>query len=189
MNNHERGNLALQMEAAPDYYPYSSPAPWPYPDYEAERKKREQRLKRLQYESSVYSQYKQGTRARSRYLSSLIIVIVTAAVVLGFSVWRYAKIVELNFSNVRITRQIKELQKENSLLQNAIASKMCLEDIRKSAHEEIGLQEANSGQIIQIDFSASDKVIFIAGSAHNEKNIEFAIHTVEDWVSRQQSQP
>lgn len=189
MNRYEHGNLALKGNLAPELYPYTSPGPLPLPDYETERRNRERRLHRLQYENSIYLNYKQGTRARSRHLFSLVLVVIAAVAVLGISVLRYAKITELNFSNVRLNREIKELEIENSLIQNAIINKINLDEIRENARTEAGLQQVSPQQIVQLDFSVSDKVVYTTGSA-SEMEYDFAVDTVIDWVMDQrQSQP
>lgn len=189
MNRYEHGNLALKDNLAPELYPYATPEPLPLPDYEPERRKRERRLRRLQYENQVYLNYKQDTRARSKHLFSLVLVIVAAAAVLGISVLRYARITELNFSNVRLNREIKELEIENSLIQNAIINKINLDEVRENARAEAGLQQVSPQQIVQLDFSASDKVVYTTGSA-SELEYDFAVDTVMDWViDQRQTQP
>lgn len=189
MSEYEYGNLALNAEPSPQHYPRPISEPLPYPDYESERRAREEKRRSLQYANNVYAAYKQSTRARTRHMLSLIIVVMIAAFILGISVWRYAQIVELNFSNVRLTRQIKELEKENSLIQNEISNKMSLEEIKENASREIGLQRANPEQIIQLNFSAVDKVIFAAEAAPENMEYDFAVSTIEEWVTEQRELP
>lgn len=189
MNKYEQGNLALQAGLAPERYPSSVPGPQVYPDYESERRKRLRRLRQLQYENNVYTSYKQSTRIRTRHMLSLLLVILIAAAALGVSVFRYARITELNFSNVRLNRQIKELKVETSLIKNAIISKMNLDEIRRNAREEAGLQEANPQQIIQLDFSATDTIVYLSETT-SKMEYDFAVATIEDWVKDQcQLQP
>ncbi|HZW97330.1 MAG TPA: hypothetical protein VFF56_00605 [Bacillota bacterium] len=189
MRKYEHGNLALKAEPSPQHYPSPLTEPFPYPDYETLRREKEEKRRRLQYSNNVYVAYKQSTRARARHMFSLVLVVLLAALVLGISVWRYAQIVELNFSNVRLTRQIKELEKENSLIRNEISNKMSLEEIKENASTEIGLQKANSEQIIQLNFSAVDKIVFAGEAAQENMEYGFAVNTIEEWVTEQRGLP
>lgn len=185
MSKYEYGNLALNADPAPQRYPNPVTEPLPYPDYETVRREREEKRRELQVANNVYAAYKQSTRARARHTFSLVLVILIAALLLGISVWRYAQIVELNFSNVRLSRQINELKKENSVIQSQISNTMSLEEIRENASKEIGLQRANPEQMIQLNFSVADKVVFAAEAAQDNLEYDFAVNTVEEWVTEQ----
>ena len=74
-------------------------------------------------------------------------VFVLVALAAGFIVWRSAKITEMSFVNAGLRRQIAELDKENSLLQDKIAKKASLQTTRQEAAEQLGMQKATSDQI------------------------------------------
>ena len=56
----------------------------------------------------------------------------------------------MSFYNAGLKRQIKEIDKENSLLQDKILSKTSLYNLKDIASAELGLQKPGSEQIVHI---------------------------------------
>ncbi|NLA95471.1 MAG: hypothetical protein GX838_01315 [Clostridiaceae bacterium] len=152
MSYYDDGNLARQL-AGPA--PRLDPLPRPR-DLEAEKKARQAKLVR---EAAIRKQYKVAGRAHAKAVLHLITVFVLVGSVAGFIVWRSAKITEMSFVNAGLSRQIGELDRENSLLQDRIAKKASLQTTREQATEQLGMQKATSEQIHYVSsiyFQAGD---------------------------------
>ncbi len=160
MRYYSDGNLAKT------YYQQSIPqelpdvfAPYPDDDVEKNKENKRRRQNRLEQENEVRYRYKSVTRARTKISLRLLAVILALATVVGYIVWRSAKVTEMSFYNAGLKRQISELDKQNSLLQDKIFSKSSLNTVKDAASTELGLQKPGSDQIIYVPASILKPVI------------------------------
>ena len=65
----------------------------------------------------------------------------------GFVTWRRAKLTEMSFLNAGLQRQIGQLDKENSLIQDKITTKASMQTTREMAASRLGMQKVTSEQI------------------------------------------
>jgi hypothetical protein len=91
------------------------------------------RERRLVEKNNIRLQYKSLKRWRVRVSLRLLSVLLILATAVGYVVWRGAKLTEMSFYNAGLKRQIKEIDKENSLLQDKILNKTSLYDLKNIA--------------------------------------------------------
>ena len=108
------------------------------------------RERRLVEKNNIRLQYKSLKRWRVRVSLRLLSVLLILATAVGYVVWRGAKLTEMSFYNAGLKRQIKEIDKENSLLQDKILNKTSLYDLKNIASTELGLQKPGSEQIVHV---------------------------------------
>ncbi len=142
----QEGNLATK--AYQRAIPYELPEIVPNPE-EIEALKRRKR-QQLQQENAIRHQYKSVTHLRVKTTMRLLAVFLALASVIGFVVWRSAKVTEMSFFNAGLKRQINELVKQNSLLQDKISGKSSLQMVKDVATSQLGLQKAASDQIMYV---------------------------------------
>ena len=146
------GNLArvLNQPAIPHELPEIL---LPNPDDSAAERERKQR--RLKQEAHIRHQYNDLSRSRRKAVLRMLSIFLVLAGVVGFIVWRSAKVTEMSFLNAGLKRQITEFKKQNSLLQDKISGKSSLRMVKEAAANEYGLQKASPEQIIMIPASIS----------------------------------
>ncbi|HHW93613.1 MAG TPA: hypothetical protein GX734_03870 [Clostridiaceae bacterium] len=184
MRYYSDGNLAEQLSQQP--IPYELPDVYiPHPD-EVEEQKRRNR-KRLEEVNHVRYQYKSITRSRARVSLRLLSVLLALATVVGYIVWRSAKVTEMSFYNAGLKRQIKELDKQNSLLQDKIFSKSSPLAVKDVATSELGLQKPSSEQILYVPAAILTPALSDeeAAEVHQDNTARISVENmklIESWV-------
>lgn len=142
MSYYQDGNLARPLE---DLVPYGLPEKSQSPDIvEAQKRARRQALQR---EAAVRQEYKAAGRLHARSLVRLVLVFAILSAALGLTVWRSAKITEMSFFNAGLSRQIRELEEQNVILQDRVSGKASLHVAREEAVAQLGMQKASAGQV------------------------------------------
>ncbi len=182
MRNYSDGNLAEKYYQQP--IPYELPDIYD-PDKAEEEKKR--RTNRLERDNELRYRYKSVTHARVRVSLRLLSIILALATVVGYIVWRSAKVTEMSFYNAGLKRQISELDKQNSLLQDKIFSKSSLNTVKEAASSELGLQKPGSDQIIYVPAAILKPVISgedadAAEQHHTARVPAESMKLIELWV-------
>lgn len=121
---------------------------------------------------------------RLRMLLGAILTIFVIAGVFAFVMYRQATILEMNFSNLAIERQISRLDQERSQISEELAQKTNLDLIRQQAMDKLGLQDPAGSQLVQVVIPQSDRIIFAqpsAGSTENETFLASVYRTVEGY--------
>ena len=88
----------------------------------------------------------------------LIVFLVTG--VFALVVYRQAMILEMNFANLSVERQITKINQETSQISESLAQKTNLDLIRHQAIDRLGLQDPARSQIITVAIPDSDRVVF-----------------------------
>ncbi|NMB29000.1 MAG: hypothetical protein GX991_02940 [Clostridiaceae bacterium] len=140
------------------------------------------REKRLVEKNNLRLQYKSLKRWRAKASLRLLSVLLVLVTAVGYIVWRGAKLTEMSFYNAGLKRQIKEIDKENSLLQDKILSKTSLYNLKDIASAELGLQKPGSEQIVHIPATVlmkplDDEVMNVMTRMPME-----SIELIESWV-------
>jgi hypothetical protein len=104
--------------------------------------------------------------AHRRFLTLLGIVSVIAVIsaVYGLVVYRQAMILEANFANLKIERSIEKMNQENSQIREALAQKTNLDQIRRLAIDELGLQDPAMSQVVNVYVPDTDRVVYAASN-------------------------
>ena len=121
---------------------------------------------------------------RIRLLLGSILVIFAVAGLFSWVVYRQAAILEMNFSNLSIERQITRLDQERSQISEELSLKTNLDLIRQQAIERLGLQDPAGSQIVRVIVPASDRIVFarpLNGSSDNEAYLAEVFKTVEGY--------
>ena len=142
MRYYQDGNLARHLEGL---VPYGLPEKSQSPDIvEAQKRARRQAQQR---EAAVRQEYKAAGRLHARSLVRLVLVFALLSAALGLTVWRSAKITEMSFFNAGLSRQIRELEEQNVILQDRVSGKASLHEARVEAVAQLGMQKASAGQV------------------------------------------
>lgn len=101
---------------------------------------------------------------RLKHLASLISMIVIVTLVFGGILWRQAMILEGNFGNLKLERDIKKTIQTTGQIEESLAAKTNLEQIKTRAINSLGLQEPARKQVIIVDIPDSDRVVYASST-------------------------
>lgn len=101
---------------------------------------------------------------RLKNLASLIAMIVCVTSIFGGILYRQAMILEGNFNNLKLEREIKKTIQATGQIEESLAAKTNLEQIKLQAINRLGLQEPARKQIIVVDIPNSDRVVYASSS-------------------------
>ena len=93
-----------------------------------------------------------------RIFACIAAVSILTAVFAGI-LYRNSKILEMNYANVRIEREIKQIEKEKNQLKEELSKKTDLAVIRSLAIEKLGMQDPGQKQISLVVIPAGDRMI------------------------------
>lgn len=150
------GNLALKRKKAPARPDKGKIVPirarrvdvktQAHGDAEAKKKQVRQRL----------------ARQRLKTLVLLVGVVMLVSGIFALVVYRQAMILEQNFENLALERQIVRMEQENSQIQELLAQNTNLDQIRQQAIEDLGLQDPARTQIVSVRVPETDRVLHAA---------------------------
>lgn len=126
----------------------------------------------------------QLSRQRLKMMLGIVLIIFMVTGVFALVVYRQAMILELNFKNLSIERQITKLNQESSQISESLAQKTNLDLIRHQAVEKLGLQDPARSQIITVAIPDSDRVVYaspITGNPDNENYLASVFLTIEGY--------
>ena len=115
-------------------------------------------------------------------ISALIVIVVTG--VFALVVYRQAHILEMNFYNLSVERQITKLDQDSSQIKESLAQQTNLDLIRQLAISRLGLQDPAGSQIILVDMPDTDRVVFSGSSSvstDNEAYLASVFTTLEGY--------
>lgn len=147
MRQYSDGNLAKKLNQ--QSIPYELPDVY-VPQLDEIDPDYRNRERHLLENNKIRLQYKSLSRWRAKVAFQLFAVLLALAAAIGFIVWRGAKLTEMSFYNAGLKRQISELDKENSLLQDRILNKSSLYAVKDIAASELGLQKPGTDQIVHV---------------------------------------
>lgn len=121
---------------------------------------------------------------RLKLLASIVLTVLLVAGVFALVVYRQAMILEMNFQNLSIERQITKINQENGQISEGLAQKTNLDLIRHVAVERLGLQDPARHQIVAVMIPDTDRVIFAspeAGNPDEEAYLASVFSTIEGY--------
>jgi hypothetical protein len=180
------GNLALQRKYAPPARPIGRLDPVP--------RRSDFRTRRIPVTATaapvVSNQAKARaiqrglTRQRLKFLLGVITIIFAVTGIFALVVYRQAMILELNFANLSIERQITRIEQENSQISESLAQKTNLDLIRQQAVNKLGLQDPARAQIIVVSLPDTDRVVYAmdtVGDVNNELYLADVFTNIEGY--------
>ena len=108
---------------------------------------------------------------RFKSLASLIVLIIAVSVIFGSILYRQARILEMNFANLKLQRTIEKTYQTSGQISESLSRQTNLELIQREAINRLGLQKPAAKQIIVVDIPNSDRVVF-AGAADRQMSQE-----------------
>lgn len=93
-----------------------------------------------------------------RMLACVFAVSIITATFAGI-LYRSSQILELNYANVKIERELKLIEKEGNQLKEELSKKTDLKLIRSLAVERLGMQDPGQKQIVLVAIPVSDRMI------------------------------
>lgn len=100
------------------------------------------------------------TRQRIKTLLGIITVVFMISGLFAFVVYRQAMILEMNFANLSLEREVNQINQKNSQISEELAQKTNLDQIRHQAVDRLGLQDPARAQIVEVRIPYSDRVIY-----------------------------
>ncbi len=100
------------------------------------------------------------TVRRIRDLALILVTVVAVSGIFGVMVWRQSRILQDNFGNLSIERQIKRLNESSSQISETLAVRTELGQIRTAAVQRLGLQVPARSQIVPVVIPNTDRVVF-----------------------------
>lgn len=126
-----------------------------------------------------------------KMMAQLISVVLILAGLFSFIVFRQAQIMEMNFANLRIERQITRIEQENGQMSEVLAQKTNLDLIRHVAIERLGLQDPARSQVVKVYVPDYDRVVYAAplqNTVDEETYLSSVFNTIEGYFLNIQSQ-
>jgi hypothetical protein len=96
------------------------------------------------------------------FLIGLSLVFVVSAGIL----YRYSVIMEMNYANIKIEREIRRMQDETNLIRENLSGKTDLNVVRTLAVEKLLMQDPSQKQLIRVVIPQSDQLIVDDQSLH-----------------------
>gem|GEM_PF-1038580 len=131
------------------------------------------------------------TVQRLKILFSAVFIVLTVAGIFSFVVYRQAQILELNFNNLSVERQIVKLDQNSSQIREALAQKTNLDLIRQQAISRLGLQDPAGSQIVSVSMPGTDRVVFHSSETVNidqETYLAVVFSTLEGYFKNMNQQ-
>ncbi|NCA98462.1 MAG: hypothetical protein EOM08_01400 [Clostridia bacterium] len=114
---------------------------------------------------------------RMKSLLALITLVVLLASIFGGILYRQARILELNFANLKLERQIEKTEQSSGQISESLARQTDLERIRRLAIDRLGLQVPARMQVVTVDIPDSDRVVY-ARTGHSSVTEEAQLAAV-----------
>lgn len=117
-----------------------------------------------------------------RIFACVMAVSVLTAAFAGI-LYRNSKILEMNYANVTIEREIKQIEKEENQLKEELSKKTDLSLIRSLAIEKLGMQDPGQKQISLVVIPAGDRMIIDSaqGTAGEDAQLSSALTNIEGF--------
>lgn len=131
------------------------------------------------------------TVQRLKILFAAVFIVLTVAGIFSFVVYRQAQILELNFNNLSVERQIVRLDQSSSQIREALAQKTNLDLIRQQAISRLGLQDPAGSQIVSVSMPGTDRVVFQTSEPVNtdqETYLAVVFSTLEGYFKNMNQQ-
>ncbi len=114
---------------------------------------------------------------RMKSLLALISMVILMASIFGGILYRQARILELNFANLKMERQIEKTEQSSGQISESLARQTDLERIRRLAIDRLGLQVPARMQVVTVDIPDSDRVVY-ARTGHSSVTEEAQLAAV-----------
>ncbi len=106
-------------------------------------------------------------RQRLKMLMGILAIVFMLTGIFALVVYRQAMILEMNFGNLAVERQIAKINQECSQIEESLAQKTNLDLIRRQAVEKLGLQDPARRQIVSVVIPDSDRVVYASAGTSN----------------------
>ncbi len=130
--------------------------------------------------ASEHAIQKKYSRRRSAFCAVVILLIsLTALTYIGI-LQRNAAILEMNYANVRIEREIKQIGVESGNIREEFVKVVDPVKLRQQAIEELGMREPASVQMMSVSVPNGDRIIYDAASPLNSGDNDIYGNLFED---------
>lgn len=130
-------------------------------------------------------------RQRLKFLLGMVMIIFLLTGVFALVVYRQSTILEMNFANLSVERQITKINQQASQISESLAQKTNLDLIRRQAVERLGLQDPAHSQIVSVAIPDSDRVVYAslsASSPNDETYLAKVFSTIEGYFKTMNQQ-
>ncbi len=189
------GNLALKARRSPAPVQRNRSQPTVRPQFQQLRPRRIRSMETPAPEQSASASARairrDIARQRLRSLMSVVCIVLLVTGIFTLVVYRQAKILELNFDNLKSESERVKIEQQNGQISEALAQKTNLDQIRQQAIEKLGLQDPASSQIVMVSIPDSDRIIFANPQTTGNENDAFlanAFSTIEGYFKSMNQQ-
>lgn len=106
--------------------------------------------------------HRQMAKQRIGQIFACILAVSIISAVFAGILYRNSNILEQNYANIKIEREIKRIYMENDQLKEEMAKKTDLALIRKMAVSRMGMQDPGLHQIVRVSIPVSDRIVIEA---------------------------
>ena len=114
----------------------------------------------------------QNKYARRRLMNTAAVIMLICATALAFTgvLSRYGKILVMNYSNVRIEREIRQINIETGNIREEFVKAVDPVKLRETAINELGMREPAASQKLLVSIPNGDRIVLGGGSAEETSN-------------------
>jgi hypothetical protein len=109
-------------------------------------------------------------RQRLKLLFGTVAIVFVITGIFALVVYRQAMILEMNFANLHVEREISLIEQECSQISESLAQKTNLDLIRQQAISRLGLQDPARSQVIRVAIPDSDRVVYASPASLDPDN-------------------
>ncbi len=103
--------------------------------------------------------HRQAAKQRAGRIAAVVFATTLLAAVFSGVLYRNSQILEMNYANVKIEKEIARIEKEENQIKEELSKKTDLNVIRTLAIERLGMQDPGQRQIVQVTVPEGDRLI------------------------------
>ena len=123
---------------------------------------------------------KKYARRRFMYISAVVALIALTTLTYTGILQRNAAILELNYANVRLEGEIKQISAESGEIREEFVKTVDPVKLRQTAIDELGMREPAAVQMLSVSVPNGDRVIYDATSPEKAKSEDLYSNLFED---------
>lgn len=116
----------------------------------------EERRRLIAQENQVQRRF---SKSRNHHFLMYLAAVAFAALVFTGILYRQTQIMEMNYQNVKLEREISQVRTETERIKEEFVDTVDLSAIRRIAIEELGMRVPASSQVVTVSIPAGDRVV------------------------------
>ncbi len=152
---------------------------------EEEREYRRQQLlerQRLQKQRAIRVLHRVVGKERAKIVRLLCVSVLLVATLFAFALYRQSSLIALNLENNDLKQTIEKTNQEADEMHKKLLATLDLDAIAKQAEQKFGMKEPRTEQVVHLQMTASDRVVYYADQKQNDTSLDTAdISIIENY--------